>query len=154
MESSSDLGDPHLLTGCGPSPRTDPQRSHIPSGCTLPQAAQPQPGQAINSVGWPVSTSQKSRSSPHKPHTWGSTAVPMDNQELRQPHGLEKQDKSSQRCLDDITGCSPAKLLHRPTRQWGLQLALAATGRPHGHSAIDHICKPMEFIISLMLLLL
>ena len=41
-----------------------------------------------------------------------------------------------------------------PQENWVCSQPPAATGRPHGHPAIDHICKPVEFIISLMLLLL
>lgn len=67
--------------------------------------------------------------------------------------GFKNKASHPRDCLDYITGCHPAKLLHRPTGELGLQPALAANGRPHSHPAIDHICERMEFIISLMLLL-
>ena len=140
MPSASICRNTRGFEGC---PWSRPaRRSHV-LNLLVPGAATPGDGQ-----GWPHHLRFREKRKLSAPSSQGSTTATHWQLQSFANHtvfkAIKKTDKSSQITPDYITGQAFTRA-HERTRP---------TGRPHGHPAIDHVCNPMEFIISLMLLLL
>lgn len=142
VEPLSDLGDPYLWTSCGLSPWDRQTSSKVTFHQSAPSPSHPAPG-------LPSPLPRKAEAALTNRAHGVPPRLPIDNQELSN-HVVFK----IKRQVIPETALITTWVVAQPSFYRGPQRTWSAAG-PGGAAvlAIDHVCVPVEFIISLMLLL-